>query len=96
MTTLFEPLQVGALSLSNRIVMAPMTRSQSPGAFPNENNIAYYRRRAEGQVRLIYQHQAGVLREKLKDPAAALRYDRALALLGLQQPWMLSPDAGHA
>ncbi|NIC43427.1 sodium:solute symporter family protein [Aquabacterium sp. A08] len=35
--------------------------------------------RAEGQVRLIYQHQAGVLREKLKDPAAALRYDRALA-----------------
>ncbi len=24
------------------------------------------------------------------------RYTRALALLGLQQPWMLSPDAGHA
>src|SRR5690606_31431172 len=26
----------------------------------------------------------------------AERYDRAMALLGLQQPWMLSPDAGHA
>ncbi len=34
---------------------------------------------AEAQVRLIYQHQAGVLREKLKDPGAALAYDRALA-----------------
>ncbi len=33
---------------------------------------------AEAQVRLIYQHQAGVLREKLKDPGAALAYDRAL------------------
>ncbi|MCU0942970.1 MAG: YqgE/AlgH family protein [Hydrogenophaga sp.] len=30
------------------------------------------------------------------DVPVADRYDRALALLGLQQPWMLSPDAGHA
>ncbi len=34
---------------------------------------------AEAQVRLIYHHQTGVLREKLKDPGAALAYDRALA-----------------
>ena len=30
------------------------------------------------------------------DVPVADRYTRALALLGLQQPWMLSPDAGHA
>ena len=30
------------------------------------------------------------------DAPVAERYDRAMALLGLQQPWMLSPDAGHA
>jgi putative transcriptional regulator len=30
------------------------------------------------------------------DVPVAERYTRALALLGLQQPWMLSPDAGHA
>ncbi len=30
------------------------------------------------------------------DVPVAERYGRALALLGLQQPWMLSPDAGHA
>ncbi len=34
---------------------------------------------SEAQVRLIYHHQAGVLREKLKDPGVALAYDRALA-----------------
>jgi putative transcriptional regulator len=30
------------------------------------------------------------------DVPVADRYSRALALLGLQQPWKLSPDAGHA
>ncbi len=30
------------------------------------------------------------------DVPVAERYTRALGLLGLQQPWMLSPDAGHA
>lgn len=34
--------------------------------------------------------------ELIFDTPVAERYDRALALLGLQQPWMLSPDAGHA
>jgi putative transcriptional regulator len=30
------------------------------------------------------------------DTPVADRYTRAMGLLGLQQPWMLSPDAGHA
>ena len=34
--------------------------------------------------------------ELIFEAPVAERYDRALALLGLQQPWMLSPDAGHA
>jgi 2,4-dienoyl-CoA reductase-like NADH-dependent reductase (Old Yellow Enzyme family) len=33
--------------------MAPMTRQYSPGNIPNEKNVAYYRRRAEGGVGLI-------------------------------------------
>ena len=32
--TLFEPVTLGRLVLDNRIVMAPMTRSKSPGAVP--------------------------------------------------------------
>ncbi|MEK4880378.1 MULTISPECIES: NADH:flavin oxidoreductase [Paenibacillus] len=50
---LFSPFQVGNLSLSNRFVMAPMTRAQSPNGMPGSNVAAYYRRRAEGGVGLI-------------------------------------------
>lgn len=50
---LFSPFQVGNLSLSNRFVMAPMTRAQSPNGVPGSNVAAYYRRRAEGGVGLI-------------------------------------------
>ena len=31
MTSLFDPLKVGALTLPNRIVMAPLTRSRAAG-----------------------------------------------------------------
>lgn len=50
---LFRPFQFGRVELKNRVVMAPMTRSQSPGQVPGENVAAYYRRRAEGGTGLI-------------------------------------------
>ena len=50
---LFEPFQSEKLTLSNRIAMAPMTRSFSPGHVPTAEVEAYYRRRAEGNVGLI-------------------------------------------
>ncbi len=50
---LFQPVNLDKLTLKNRIVMAPMTRTYSPGNVPNDLNIAYYRRRAEGGVGLI-------------------------------------------
>lgn len=43
---LFKPFQLGTLQLSTRVVMAPMTRSFSPGGVPNAKVIEYYRRRA--------------------------------------------------
>ncbi|PZN98790.1 MAG: 12-oxophytodienoate reductase [Alphaproteobacteria bacterium] len=51
--TLFRPFTVKSLTLPNRIVMAPMTRSFSPGGIPTSDVAAYYRRRAEGGVGLI-------------------------------------------
>ncbi|WAS90061.1 NADH:flavin oxidoreductase [Nannocystis punicea] len=51
--SLFRPLQVRSLRLPNRIVMAPMTRSFSPGGIPTAEVAAYYRRRAQGEVGLI-------------------------------------------
>jgi 2,4-dienoyl-CoA reductase-like NADH-dependent reductase (Old Yellow Enzyme family) len=50
---LFQPFKLKGLTLPNRIVMAPMTRSKSPEQIPGENVAAYYRRRAEGGVGLI-------------------------------------------
>jgi len=46
MTTLFDPLQVGQISMANRIVMAPLTRNRAPGAIPNALMAAYYVQRA--------------------------------------------------
>jgi 2,4-dienoyl-CoA reductase-like NADH-dependent reductase (Old Yellow Enzyme family) len=50
---LFKPFASKNLTLSNRIVMAPMTRSFSPGGVPGPDVAAYYRRRAENGVGLI-------------------------------------------
>jgi len=46
MSSLFDPVQAGALSLSNRIVMAPLTRNRAPGALPNALMSTYYTQRA--------------------------------------------------
>ncbi len=50
---LFRSFTLNGMAIPNRIVMAPMTRSFSPGAVPGEDVAAYYRRRAEGGVGLI-------------------------------------------
>ncbi len=51
--TLFRPFPFGSTTLWNRIVMAPMTRSHSPGGVPTPEVREYYRKRAEGGVALI-------------------------------------------
>ncbi|WP_397535752.1 alkene reductase [Roseateles sp.] len=46
MPSLFDPIQLGELSLANRIVMAPLTRSRSKGLLPGDMAVEYYRQRA--------------------------------------------------
>jgi N-ethylmaleimide reductase len=46
MTSLFDPCSVGAWRLSNRIVMAPLTRNRSPGGVPPARVATYYAQRA--------------------------------------------------
>ena len=44
---LFSPIQVGPYSLTNRVVMAPMTRNRAgAGNVPQDINAEYYRQRA--------------------------------------------------
>lgn len=43
---LFESFRLGNLTLKNRLVMAPMTRSRAPGNLPNELMAEYYAQRS--------------------------------------------------
>jgi 2,4-dienoyl-CoA reductase-like NADH-dependent reductase (Old Yellow Enzyme family) len=66
---LFSPFHLKGLTLPNRVVMAPMTRSFSPGGVATEDVAAYYRRRAENEVGLIISEGTGVARPaSLNDP----------------------------
>lgn len=50
MSVLFEPVQIGDLHLTNRVVMAPLTRSRGTGAdnrVPNDLMATYYSQRAD-------------------------------------------------
>jgi 2,4-dienoyl-CoA reductase-like NADH-dependent reductase (Old Yellow Enzyme family) len=47
MSNLFQPLKIGSLTISNRIIMAPLTRSRSGDArIPNDLMATYYGQRA--------------------------------------------------
>ena len=46
MKLLFEPLKLGSITLKNRVVMAPMTRSRAIDNIPNELMAKYYGARA--------------------------------------------------
>ncbi|TGY91215.1 12-oxophytodienoate reductase, partial [Marinicauda pacifica] len=61
---------LGSLERANRIVMAPMTRSKSPGGVPGEDVAAYYKRRAENDVGRILTEGTTIDREGASfDPA---------------------------
>ncbi|MDY0905961.1 NADH:flavin oxidoreductase [Pedobacter sp. CFBP9032] len=51
--SLFKPFSLKTLNTKNRIVMAPMTRSFSPGGVPTDAVAEYYAKRATGEVGLI-------------------------------------------
>ena len=88
---LFSSFQINGLALPNRVVMAPMTRSFSPGGVPTEAVAAYYRRRAEGGVGLIITEGTGIDRPaSLNDDSAPRFHGEALA------SWKKVVDEVHA
>jgi len=66
---LFQPWSFKGLKLPNRVVMAPMTRSKSPGGVATLEVARYYARRAAADVGLIISEGTGVSRPaSLNDP----------------------------
>ena len=91
-TPLFKPFTLGNLALSNRIVMAPMTRNFSPKGVPNQAVVDYYRRRAESGVGLI------ITEGTVVDRAAANGYPNVPHFYGEDAlaGWKQVVDAVHA
>ena len=69
MPTLFDPVEMGALTLPNRIIMAPLTRGRATmGAVPTAIMADYYAQRADAG--LIISEATGISREGLGWPYA--------------------------
>jgi 2,4-dienoyl-CoA reductase-like NADH-dependent reductase (Old Yellow Enzyme family) len=89
---LFTPFSLGPLSLKNRIVMAPMTRQQSPNYVPTAATADYYARRAAGGVGLIITEGVGIGHDKDLGADDIPRLQGAEALAG----WAQVVDKVHA
>lgn len=89
---LFRPYQLSALNLPNRVVMAPMTRSVSPGGVPTAEVASYYRRRAENGVGLIITEATGVARPAALNEPDMPRLHGEAAFAG----WKKVVDEVHA
>ena len=89
MTSLFDPLQLGALKLPNRIVMAPLTRARSCcDAVPTALMAEYYVQRATAG--LIISEATGISREGLGWPNAPGLWNDAQV-----EGWSRVTDAVH-
>jgi 2,4-dienoyl-CoA reductase-like NADH-dependent reductase (Old Yellow Enzyme family) len=90
--TLFRPFTLRGLTLPNRIVMAPMTRSFAVDGVPGAAQAAYYRRRAEGGVGLILSEGTVIDRPASRNHPGIPFFHGAEALAG----WKNVIEAVHA
>ncbi|MCG2840759.1 NADH:flavin oxidoreductase [Sandaracinobacter sp. RS1-74] len=90
--SLFRPFHSEKLDLPNRIVMAPMTRSFSPGGVPGGNVARYYERRAAAQVGLIITEGTVVNRPGAANDPNVPHFHGEAALEG----WARVVEAVHA
>ncbi|RYZ58233.1 MAG: NADH:flavin oxidoreductase [Proteobacteria bacterium] len=88
---LFSPFQIKSLSLKNRFVMAPMTRSQSPDGVPTADVASYYERRAAGEVGLILSEGTVIDRPAASNDKNIPRFHGEKSLAG----WKKVIDAVH-
>jgi len=85
---LFEPAHLGPLTLSNHIVMAPLTRCRALGNVPNELMAEYYRQRATAGL---------IITEGTSPSADGLGYARTPGLFNQEQAtnWQRITETVH-
>jgi N-ethylmaleimide reductase len=87
--SLFAPYRLGALTLQNRVVMAPMTRSRAIGNVANDLIATYYAQRASAGL---------IVTEGISPSPNGLGYARIPGLFTAEQAasWKPVTDAVHA
>jgi 2,4-dienoyl-CoA reductase-like NADH-dependent reductase (Old Yellow Enzyme family) len=95
---LFEPIQIGRMTLKNRIVMPPMSTNfgnpERPG-FVSERHVHYYKERARGGAGMILIESTSVNpRAASREYGLALHEDRFIP--GLQTLVQQVKDSGAA
>lgn len=86
---LFEKYNLGDLTLTNRVVMAPMTRSRAPQNIPNDLMATYYAQRASAGL---------IITEGTSPSPNGLGYARIPGIYSAEQieGWKKVTDAVHA
>jgi 2,4-dienoyl-CoA reductase-like NADH-dependent reductase (Old Yellow Enzyme family) len=90
MTTLFDPITVGDLTLKNRVIMAPLTRARaSEGRVPNALMAEYYAQRASAGL---------ILSEATSVTPQGVGYENTPGIWSDEQVegWKLITEAVHA
>jgi 2,4-dienoyl-CoA reductase-like NADH-dependent reductase (Old Yellow Enzyme family) len=99
LSALFQPITLRGLTIPNRIAMAPMTRSFSPGGVPGQNVADYYARRAAADVGLIITEGTVTDRQGASNDANVPRFHGQDALAGwakvVEDGMMRKPGTGH-
>jgi len=92
LAALFQPFRCRGMTIRNRIAMAPMTRSFSPGGAPGADVAAYYARRAAADVGLIISEGASPDRKASSFDPKVPNFYAAEALAG----WKTVIEKVHA
>jgi N-ethylmaleimide reductase len=89
-STLFDPLTAGVLKLSNRIVMAPLTRNRAgPGLVPGPFAMEYYAQRATAGLIIAEATQVSAQAQGYADTPGCYTDDQVAG-------WKKVTDAVHA
>ena len=83
------PLEAGSMTMRNRIVMAPMTRSRADGTLPTRDTATYYAQRAEAGL---------IVTEGIQPSRIGQGYPFTPGLHSAEQveAWRVVTDAVHA
>ena len=89
MTTLFDPIQIGDIALTNRIAMAPLTRNRATNSVPTPMMAEYYGQRATAGLIIAEASQISPMAQGYLDTPGIYSPEQIAA-------WRPVTDAVHA